>query len=210
MNCRIMKKLVFILLTITGMGVGMQPARGQETGVFEFRVDHEKAIRSVVITLDADAAPETVANFEKLLRHKFYKGLKVHRVIPHTLVQMGDPLSRYTDRARVGTGGPGYTLPPEVHLKHTTGAVAMSRLPDTLNPARRSSGSQFYICLKPMPQLDGQYTVFGHVTAGMDVLDDLSTAAADTNNNPTTAIVITQAYLGSRPPHEFSFKIWPW
>ncbi len=79
-----------------------------------------------------------MANFEKLLRHKFYDNLKVHRIIPHTLVQMGDPLSRWTDRSRVGTGGPGYTLPPEIHLRNTAGAVAMSRLPDTINPARRS------------------------------------------------------------------------
>jgi cyclophilin family peptidyl-prolyl cis-trans isomerase len=188
----------------------------QETAVFEFRVDHEKKLQRVVIELDESAAPETVANFEKLLRHKFYKGLKVHRVIPHMLVQMGDPLTRFTDRSRVGTGGPGYTLPPEIHLRHTAGAVAMSRLGDKVNPARRSSGSQFYICLKPMPELDGQYTVFGHVTDGMEVLEELSLEPADTNDNPTTAIVIKEAYLGSAPPRGFPLKIelptkiWPW
>ena len=84
----------------------------------------------------------------------------------------------------------------------------MSRLPDSINPGRRSSGSQFYICLKPMPNLDGQYTVFGHVTEGMDVLDTLSTQPADTNNNPVPPILIASAYLGSAPPHPF--KIWPW
>ena len=177
--------------------------------MFDFRIDHEKNLRRVVIALDADAAPATVANFEKLLRHKFYNAIKVHRVIPHALVQMGDPLSRHRqDLARLGTGGPGYTLPPEIHLHHTAGAVAMSRLPDSINPGRRSSGSQFYICLKPMPNLDGQYTVFGHVTEGMDVLDTLSTQPADTNNNPVPPILIASAYLGSAPPHPF--KIWPW
>jgi len=183
-------------------------ARAQNTAVFEFRVDHEKALRQVVIALDSAAAPQTVANFEKLLRHKFYTGLKIHRIISHTLVQMGDPLSRRHDLSRLGTGGPGYTLPPEIHLLHTAGAVAMSRLPDPINPARRSSGSQFYICLKPMPDLDGQYTVFGHVIQGMDVLDALSTQPADTNDNPVPPIVITSASLGSAPPR--SFSIWPW
>jgi peptidyl-prolyl cis-trans isomerase B (cyclophilin B) len=87
----------------------------------------------------------------------------------------------------------------------------MARLPDKINPARRSGGSQFYICLKPMPELDGQYTVFGHVTEGMDVLDALSVELADTNDNPTTAIGIKEAYLGSAPPRGFArMKLWPW
>ena len=183
-------------------------ARAQDTAVFDFRIGRDKSLQRVVIALDGNAAPNTVANFEHLLHHKFYKGLKVHRVIPNTLVQMGDPLSRYSDRARVGTGGPGYTLPPEIHLQHTEGAVAMSRLPDTINPARRSSGSQFYICLKPMPELDAQYTVFGRVIQGMDVLDTISNQEADSNDNPISAIVIQDAYLGSEPPHPFIRLPW--
>jgi cyclophilin family peptidyl-prolyl cis-trans isomerase len=201
-----MKKSVLSLLALVGMALA-HPARAQDAAVFDFRIDHEKAIRRVVIALDAGAAPGTVANFEKLLRHKFYWGLKVHRIIPHMLVQMGDPLSRFSDRSRVGTGGPGYTLPPEIHLRNTAGAVAMSRLPDTINPSRRSSGSQFYICLTPMPNLDGQYTVFGHVIEGMDVLDTLSAQEPDSNNNPVTPIYIKDAYLQSEPPH--SLNIWP-
>ena len=201
-----MKKLALLIFTL--LGLALHPARAQDIATFDLRIGREKTLRSFVIALDSDAAPATVANFEKLIRHKFYKDLKVHRVIPHTLVQMGDPLSRYTDRARVGTGGPGYTLPPEIRLRHTAGAVAMSRLPDAINPARRSSGSQFYICLKAMPELDGQYTVFGHVTQGMDVLDDISAQEADTNNNPVTPIVIEDAYVGSERPH--TFTLWPW
>lgn len=202
-----MKKIILLLLAL--LTLASRPVHAQETAVFVFRMDHQPDTHRVVIALDADSAPATVANFEKLLRHKFYLNLKVHRIIPHTLVQMGDPLSRYTDRSRVGTGGPGYTLPPEIHLRNTTAAVGMSRLGDTLNPGRRSSGSQFYICLKPIPALDGKYTVFGHVTEGMDVLDTLSAQECDTNDNPTTPIVIKEAYLGSRPPHPFSVHIWP-
>jgi cyclophilin family peptidyl-prolyl cis-trans isomerase len=206
-----MKKIALLFSILLGLTLPF--ARAQDTAVFDFRIDHEKVLRRVVITLDASAAPLTVANFENLLRDKFYKGLKVHRIIPHTLVQMGDPLSRRHDLSRLGTGGPGYTLPPEIHLRHTAGAVAMSRLPDAINPARRSSGSQFYICLKPMPDLDGKYTVFGHVTQGMDVLDTLSGQSADTNDNPVPPIFIKAAYLGSAPPHAWSpwsFSIWPW
>ena len=186
-----MKKLLLFLLPALFV---LHAARGQNA-TFIFRIGHDKTRESIVIALDPSAAPQTVSNFEKLIRHKFYNGLKVHRVIPHTLVQMGDPLSRHSDLARLGTGGPGYTLPPEIHLRHSAGAVAMARLPDTINPGRRSSGSQFYICLKPMPDLDGQYTVFGHVIQGMEILDDLSTQPADTNNNPVPPIHIVSARL---------------
>jgi peptidyl-prolyl cis-trans isomerase B (cyclophilin B) len=199
-----MKKLLFLFPLLA---LFLQPARAQDTAVFEFRIDHQKQDQRIVIALDAGAAPGTVANFEKLLRHKFYTGLKVHRIIPNTLVQMGDPLSRRNDLSRLGTGGPGYTLPPEIHLRHTAGAVAMARLGDDINPGRRSSGSQFYICLVPMPNLDGKYTVFGHVTQGMDILRNLSIQAADTNDNPVPPIYIREAYLGSAPPHKLN--IWP-
>jgi cyclophilin family peptidyl-prolyl cis-trans isomerase len=84
----------------------------------------------------------------------------------------------------------------------------MARLPDDINPARRSSGSQFYICLKAMPDLDGKYTVFGHVTQGMDLLDNLSIQPADTNDNPVPPILIKAAYLQSAPPH--TLTLWPW
>lgn len=203
-----MKKPAFLLLSLL-LGLALKTAHAQETATFDFRADHEKALRRVVIALDPAAAPVTVENFENLIRHKFYTGLKVHRIIPDTLVQMGDPLSRHNNLSRMGTGGPGYTLPPEIHRRHTLGAVAMSRLPDAINPGRRSSGSQFYICLKPMPDLDGKYTVFGHVIQGMDVLDALSEQPADTNNYPLTPIFIKSAYFGAEPAHS-SFSIWPW
>lgn len=186
----------------------IHPLRAHDVATFEFRVPGQEALQRIVIELDPADAPGTVENFEKLLRHHYYTGLKVHRIIPHTFLQMGDPLSRSRDLSRLGTGGPGYTLPPEIHLKNTAGAVAMARLPDDINPGRRSNGSQFYICLKPMPELDGKYTVFGHVTQGMDVLDNISTQTADTNDNPVPPIYIKEAYLGITPRHAF-FSIWP-
>jgi cyclophilin family peptidyl-prolyl cis-trans isomerase len=200
-----MKKILFLIAAIC---LCTAAARAQDNeAVFVFRIDHQKEAQRVVIALDEAAAPETVANFKRLLAHKFYTGLKVHRIIPDTLVQMGDPLSRHNDLSRLGTGGPGYTLPPEVHLRHTAGAVAMARLPDQINPGRRSNGSQFYICLKPLPDLDGKYTVFGHVVQGMQALDNLSIQPEDTNDNPVPPIHIKAAYLASAPPLELN--IWP-
>jgi len=116
----------------------------------------------IVIKFYPEAAPKHVANFEKLAKEGFYNGLTFHRVVPGFVIQGGDPQGN-------GTGGPGYTIPAEIKMPHTDGAVAAARLGDQVNPKRESSGSQFYICLGPQPHLDGQYTVFGQVIEGMDV-----------------------------------------
>ncbi len=115
------------------------------------------------IELFATQAPKTVANFKKLATEGFYDGLTFHRVEPGFVVQGGDPAGN-------GTGGPGYTVEAAIDpsLKHLPGTVAMARLGDRANPERRSSGSQFYICLGAAPHLDGAYTVFGKVVAGME------------------------------------------
>ncbi|MCD4813526.1 peptidylprolyl isomerase [bacterium] len=104
-------------------------------------------------------APNTVANFTKLAQKGFYDGLTFHRVEPGFVIQGGDPKGD-------GTGGPGYTINAEFNKQsHITGAVAMAR---SMDP--NSAGSQFYICLGRAPHLDGNYTVFGQVTKGMDVV----------------------------------------
>ena len=180
-----MKKILLPLLFIA-----VQLVHANDQAVLEIKVGKEKKTQRVVFELfDADA-PATVQNFEKLARKGFYNGIAFHRAFPHLLVQAGDPLSRKKDRSKIGTGGPGYTLPPEIRRKHTAGAVAMSRLPDKINPARLSNGSQFYVCLKPMPNLDGQYTVFGHVEEGIEFLDTLSAMSVDSNDNPIERVVI--------------------
>jgi cyclophilin family peptidyl-prolyl cis-trans isomerase len=117
----------------------------------------------IVVSLDAKAAPEHVNNFIFLSNEGFYNGLTFHRVEPGFVIQGGDPLG-------VGNGGPGYTVPGEFSLKHVEGALAMARLPDQMNPDRESSGSQFYITLAPTEFLDGEYSVFGKVEQGMDVV----------------------------------------
>jgi peptidyl-prolyl cis-trans isomerase B (cyclophilin B) len=105
-------------------------------------------------------APRTVENFVTLARRGFYDGLTFHRVVPDFVVQGGDPNGN-------GSGGPGYTIKAEFNQRrHVRGSVAMARSqhPD-------SAGSQFYIAFGPQPHLDGGYTVFGQVVAGMEHVD---------------------------------------
>lgn len=117
---------------------------------------------NIVAELYPKDAPQHVNNFVFLARDGFYNNLTFHRVVPNFVIQGGDPAGN-------GTGGPGYNIPPEIKSKHSKGALAMARRggPAQSTP---SSGSQFYITLEPQPGLDGDYTVFGQVTQGMDVV----------------------------------------
>ncbi|MCE0498651.1 MAG: peptidylprolyl isomerase [Methylacidiphilales bacterium] len=142
----------------------------------------------IVIETDDSAAPKTSENFRKLAADGFYNHTIFHRVIPHFIIQGGDPNSLSEDRSIQGKGGPGYTLPPEIKLKHDRGAVAMARSPDSVNPRRESNGSQFYICVVDCPSLDDQYTVFGHVIKGMDVVEAIANQARDNRDNPLNRI----------------------
>ena len=135
----------------------------------------------IVIRLFPRDAPKTVANFVALVSKGFYDSLTFHRVHPGFVIQGGDPNSRDANPFNDGQGGPGYTVPAEIGRKHVKGAVAMARMPDVVNPKRESNGSQFYIALRDLPQLDGGYTVFGQVIAGWDAIDKLVTLAARTD-----------------------------
>lgn len=179
-----------LLLVVAGWGLcGGREARAS-TAVIHFTTGEVKQEQLVTIELFDQDAAATVDNFKRLVGKKFYNGLAVHRIIPETLVQMGDPYSRKTDRSRTGTGGPGYTVPAEIHRKHVRGAVAMAALPPVLNPARVSNGSQFYVVLRPMPDLDKDYTVFGQVTGGLEFLDSISRRGRDTNDYPLEHVTI--------------------
>lgn len=110
----------------------------------------------IVVELYPDSAPETVANFKKLIRKNFYDGLTFHRYVEDFVIQGGDPRGD-------GYGGPGYAIKDEFNnRKHVTGTVAMA------HSGPNTAGSQFYICLTPAPHLNGSYTVFGQVIQGMD------------------------------------------
>jgi len=111
-------------------------------------------------------------------------------------------MSRWGQADRTGTGGPGHTLPAEIKLPHAKGSVAMARLPDNINPAKNSNGSQFYACLAPLPKLDGKYTVFGEVIEGLEILDAISKLPTNSNDFPLQKVVIKSIKLESRlaPP----------
>jgi peptidyl-prolyl cis-trans isomerase B (cyclophilin B) len=116
----------------------------------------------ITIEFFPEDAPKTVENFVTLAKKGFYDGVTFHRVEPNFVVQGGDPKGN-------GTGGPGYTIKDEFNKqKHVRGVVAMAR-----TQAPNSAGSQFYITLAPAHFLDGQYTVFGRVTSGMEVVDKI-------------------------------------
>ena len=124
-----------------------------------------------------DDAPKTVANFLDLTRKGYYDGLKFHRVIPDFMIQGGCPRGD-------GTGGPGYEFEDEASGHRVVrGALAMAnRGPDT-------NGSQFFIVTADeCPWLDGKHTVFGQVTAGMDVVDEISNVDRDSRDQPRTPV----------------------
>ena len=128
--------------------------------------------------------PQHRDNFVKLARKGYYNGLLFHRVINGFMIQAGDPFTRDTTKVDLyGSGGPNYTIPAEIvpGLTHKKGALAAARKGDSVNPARESSGSQFYIVQDEAgcAHLDGEYTVFGEVIDGLHVVDNI--AGVETN-----------------------------
>ncbi len=150
----------------------------------------ETKFGKIVIEFYDKDAPKTVANFSKLAKQGFYDGTTFHRVIPGFMIQGGDPNSKSADRSTHGTGGPGYTVEAEIKRDHTRGAVATARLGDQVNPDKRSSGSQFFINVKDNGFLNGGYTVFGNVIAGMDVADKIANVARDERDNPNDPVAM--------------------
>jgi cyclophilin family peptidyl-prolyl cis-trans isomerase len=126
-------------------------------------------------------APKTVDNFRELAKKGFYDGLIFHRIVPNFVIQGGDPNTRnVNNRTGWGTGGPGWNLKAEFNKnKHSRGALSMARSQDP-----DSAGSQFFIVLKDSNFLDGQYTVFGRVILGMDVVDRIASLKTDSRDAP--------------------------
>jgi len=193
---------IFLSLALGLSSLLAAPDLGPDVAVLQIRIGKAKEVQRVVIGLYDTATPTTVANFKELIGKKFYNGLRFHRALPGALVQTGDPLSRYGQSDRTGTGGPGYTVPAEIKLPQEAGSVVMARLPDPINPAKNSNGSQFYVALKPLPKLDGQFTVFGKVLEGLDVLDYISNQPTNSNDFPLQKIVIKSIVIEPRvaPP----------
>jgi cyclophilin family peptidyl-prolyl cis-trans isomerase len=139
---------------------------------------------AIAIELFDDEAPKTVGNFVELARDGFYDGVIFHRVIPDFMIQGGDPTG-------TGTGGPGYTFEDEFNdRKVERGALAMA------NSGPNTNGSQFFIVTADAcPWLDGKHTVFGRVTDGMDVVDEISGLDTDARDRPSEDVVIERVDL---------------
>lgn len=171
---------------------------------------------TIRLELDGTTAPLTVGNFVALAQQGFYNGTTFHRVIPDFMIQGGDPLSKDPSRRALhGTGGPGYTFPDEINGsvaasvsagpspdgrprrdgKHIVrGSVAMA------NSGPNTNGSQFFIVTaSATPHLDKKHTNFGQVVAGMDVVDAISRAERDENDNPLQPVMMDTVTVETSP-----------
>src|SRR5213596_850664 len=139
---------------------------------------------AIAVELFDGDAPKTVANFKKLAGDGFYDGVVFHRVIPDFMIQGGDPTG-------TGSGGPGYTFEDEINEHRVErGALAMA------NAGPNTNGSQFFIVTTDAaPWLDGKHTVFGRVTAGMEVVDRISDLPRDERDKPREAATIERVEL---------------
>jgi len=150
----------------------------------------ETTLGNITVQLNDSAAPKHSANFRKLAKEGFYDSTTFHRVIPNFMIQGGDPNSKNGDRSTHGMGGPDYRIDAEIGLTHDRGVIAAARQGDQINPQRMSNGSQFYITVVPTTFLDGQYSVFGKVVDGMDVVDKIVAVPRDPRDNPIDKVMI--------------------
>ena len=146
--------------------------------------------KKIELELCPEAAPETVKNFESLVKSGFYDGLTFHRIIPGFMIQGGDPLGN-------GMGGAEKKIKGEFRanghnnpIKHERGVISMAR---SFDP--NSASSQFFIMHADAPHLDGQYAAFGKVISGMDAVDQIASIPTDYNDRPNIAVRIKKAYI---------------
>ena len=132
-----------------------------------------------------EVAPKTVENFKKLAKAGFYDGTAFHRVIPNFMIQGGDPKTKDDSKPlEWGTGGPGYKVEAEFNdRKHVRGVLSMARTADP-----NSAGSQFFICHGSPSSLDHQYTAFGKLIKGDDVLEKIATTKTGASDRPVERI----------------------
>ncbi len=189
-----MKKLLVVLVILSIGAFGVLPSHAQ-TAPKKFTAQEIKKMAETTAVIETkfgnitlkffpDVAPGHVKNFIDLARKGFYDGTTFHRVIPGFMIQGGDPNSKNPDKRTHGTGGPGYTIKAEFNDRpHKRGTLSMAR---AMNPD--SAGSQFFICVKDSPFLNRQYTVFGEVVSGMDVVDKIVSQPRDQHDNPNERI----------------------
>ncbi len=217
-NVRSLVAPVACVLLLAAVGAGAARAADPQF----VRFDTEDG--SILMVMYPELAPHHVANFEHLVGNGFYDGTAFHRIIPGFVIQGGDPNSKDMDPRNDGLGAPGLgdVLTPDEQAqvdkvnamleakgyegiegkanlkaefsntaKHVRGTLSMARSQDP-----NSAGSQFFICVAATPQLDRQYTIFGHVVAGMDVADKIVNAEKNPSagsDYPAIPVHITKA-----------------
>lgn len=138
-------------------------------------------------------SPNAVRNFIRLSRTGFYDGTRIHRAVPGYFIQGGDPLSKYVNLKSVwGNGGPGYTFGDEVYPEDRLerGTMAMA------NTGPNTNGSQFFIVSHPnLEILNSRHSIFGHVTAGMEIVDEIANSAVGVTGIPAQDVVISSIKL---------------
>ena len=189
MNSKLLFTLVaFSLLSFTGYSADAKKEKPKPAAATD---DKKPAVKEVaviktsegvmVIEFWPDVAPKTVENFKKLAKDGFYDGTAFHRVIKGFMIQGGDPNTKDASKENMwGMGDPGYKIKAEFNDKsHTRGVISMAR---SANPD--SAGSQFFICHGNPTQLDHQYTTFGKLIKGDDVLEKIATTATHPPDRP--------------------------
>jgi len=166
------------------------PKTGEKVAVID------TSLGRIILKFFPKLAPGHVKNFQKLASSGFYDGTKFHRVIPGFMIQGGDPNTKPGAKGIPGQGGPGYTIKAEFStMHHSRGILSMARTPDP-----DSAGSQFFITVADASSLDNQYTIFGQVVKGMDVVDKIVNLPRDGSDNPTpTAAVVKKVKIVSWP-----------
>lgn len=178
-----MEKIVFFILAITVILCADSYRCDKQKYYVESAV-FETDSGKIVFTFFEKEAPEHVGNFKDLVASGYYDGKIFHRVIKDFVIQAGrDSLTSYS------------SIEPEIKKIHFKGALAAARMGDDINPARRSDGYEFYISLKPLPDLDGKYTVFGRTAEGFETVKKISNAQTDETDRPVRDIYIEHAYL---------------
>ena len=159
----------------------------------------ETSAGTFVIDLRPDLAPNHVGYFIKLARGGAYDGTIFHRVVRLGIIQGGDPLSKDPAKSKLyGTGGLGVLKAELSRERHTRGAVAA-----VLQPGKPDSGgAQFFVCVTDQPALDGNYTIFGKVADGLDVVQKISEAPVDSSGAPTNRVEIRSIVIRDAPPPE--------
>lgn len=191
-----------IALLFSGMLLGScsssRVANSLPSKKYDYLVELSTEFGTVHLVL-FDETPQHKANFIKLIGQNFYDSCQFHRVLDNFMIQGGDPNSKPSSSQPAGSGGPGYTIPAEFveGLVHDQGVLAAARKGDRANPSKASSGSQFYIVENEdgAHHLDGQYTIFGKVVKGIEVVEKIAEQPVNMRGRPSKPIWMKMKFL---------------